>query len=328
MKIIALEEHLVTAEVSAAWAQLPDEFQDIAARAFAPPEVKAQLNDLNAERLRRMDEVGVDVQVLSLTTPGVQNLEPDDAVTLARATNDRIAATVQGRPDRFEGFATLPTPAPGAAAADELRRAVGELGLKGAMLCGRTRARNLDHADFLPIFKAANHLRVPLYIHPQGPQQGVRDAYYSGFGDRLDTMFATAGIGWHYETGIQLLRLVLAGVFDLCPDLQIILGHWGEVVLFYLERIDMLSKGANHLQRPVAEYVRHHVHVTPSGLLSQSYLQRSIEILGVDRILFAIDYPYISPPAGAARSFFEEATLSPADREKIAHGNWERLTRR
>lgn len=327
MKIIALEEHFATPEIMAAWQALSPELQDISSKQSTGGEVGRRLFDLADERLRCMDEAGIDVQVLSLTTPGVQSLNPGQAVPLARAANDLLAEAVRARPDRFQGLATLPTPAPGEAAR-ELERAVRDLGLNGAMLNGRTRDRNLDHPDFLPIFEAAAALGAPLYLHPQSPQPAVRDAYYAGFGDALDSVFATAGIGWHYEAGIQALRLVLAGVFDRFPSLQLILGHWGEVVLFYLDRLDALSapaKVATRLQRPVSDYFKTNVSVTPSGVFSQRYLRWSHEVLGAGRILFSTDYPYLLQSSGSARRFLESAELDEADRSAIAHGNWERM---
>jgi len=322
MKIIALEEHFNTPAVRDAWArQADDDGQSDMMKLF---DAEAKLEDLGAERLRQMDACGVDVQVLSLTTPGVQNLTPGEAVPLARQANDFLAATIRAKPDRFQGFATLPTPAPDEAAR-ELQRAVSELGMPGAMLCGRTRERNLDHPDFLPIFEAAAGLRVPLYIHPQVPQRAIREIYYSGFDEKIDTFFANGGIGWHYETGIQFIRLVLAGVFDRFPDLQIILGHWGESVLFYLNRVDAMSKVAKKLEHRVADYFRQNLYVTPSGIFTQEYLRRSVDILGIDRILFSTDYPFLVEPDGGARAFLDKAALSEADRQKIAYGNWERL---
>ena len=325
MKLIGLEEHIVTDDVIAAWARLAPAHQDDVARMVGASDLKEKLKDVGGARLAAMDATGLDVHVLSLMPPGVQGLDSQESVALAERTNDLIAAIVAGRPGRYQGFATLPTPAP-EAAARELRRCITALGFKGAMLCGRTRDRNLDHPDFRPIFAAAADLRVPLYIHPQTPQRAVREAYYTGFGEALDLAFATSGIGWHYETGIQFLRLILAGTFDRHPDLQIILGHWGEVVLFYLDRIDDLSRRTHMLKRPVADYVRSNLVVTPSGMFSQSYLQRSIEILGVDRILFSTDYPFRLAPNGGARAFLDGTALGDADKAKIAHGNWERLT--
>jgi predicted TIM-barrel fold metal-dependent hydrolase len=177
----------------------------------------------------------------------------------------------------------------------------------------------------LPIFEAASSLRIPLFIHSQIPQKAVRDIYYSGFGEQVDLAFATFGLGWHYESGIQFLRLILAGVFDRFPDLQIILGHWGEVVLFYTGRLSALNRVAK-LQRSVVDYMRQNLYVTPSGMFCQSYLQRSIEAGGIDRILFSTDYPYQYRPEGGARSFLGEASLSDESKRKIAHLNWEGLS--
>ena len=325
MKTIAIEEHFLTNEVRAAWAKstLADN-DDVAS--LHRGEIEDKLDDLTQTRLQLMDETGVDVQVLSLTTPGLHNLEPSESVALARSTNDFVAATVNAHPARFQGFAALPTPSP-ANAAKELERTVQNLGLKGAMLCGRTREKNLDHSDFLPVFEAAASLRVPLFIHPQIPQRAVREIYYSGFGNPLDTAFATFGLGWHYEAGIQFVRLILAGVFDRYPDLQIILGHWGEVVLFYLERLNGLSRVA-HLQRPIADYMRQNLYVTASGMFSNAYLRQSVEIVGADRIIFSTDYPYQYRPGKAAAKFLEAAPLAADEKAKFAHLNWDRLTSR
>ena len=325
MKIIALEEHFVTGDVMEKWAGLSPANHDDSIDLFPGDHIlDKRLADLSDDRIAQMDASGVDVQVLSLTTPGTQVLEAKDAVAIATRANNLIAETVRRRPDRYEGFATLPTPDP-EAAARELERSVTELGCKGALLFGRTRERNADDPAFLPIYEAAAHLRVPLYIHPQIPTHGVRDHYYSGLEDPLNLQLATARIGWHYETGMQILRLILSGVFDRFPDLQIITGHWGEVILFYLERIDSMPTGAAKLQRPITDYVRQNLSVTPSGIFSQRYLRWATEVVGIERILFATDYPYQFAGNGGARRFLTDAPLSDADREKIAHGNWERL---
>jgi predicted TIM-barrel fold metal-dependent hydrolase len=323
MKIVALEEHFVTAEVTDAWQTVDLPWRDLALRGALAGDIPARLLEFGPRRLAAMDDAGVDVAVLSLTSPGVQNLDPELAVRLARDANDRLAEAVRAQPDRFQGFATLPTPSP-EIAAKELDRAVRELGFNGAMLHGRTRDRNLSDHEFWPIFEAADALRAPLYLHPQSPQQGVLDAYYNGFGDEIDALFGRPGIGWHYETGIQILRMILAGVFDRFPNLQIITGHWGEVVLFYLERIDLLHRAVK-LPRKISEYFQQNVSVTASGVFSQRYLRWSLEVLGPDRIMFATDYPYGRMASGAAREFLEAAEIGEADREKIASGNWERL---
>lgn len=323
MHLIALEEHFVTPDVLAAWLALPPGQRDLAVDASDQGEVQQRLRDLGSARLRYMDGAGIAMQVLSLTAPGVQSLEPQLACRLARRSNDLVAATVRAHPDRFQGFATLPTPAP-EAAAKELERAVCELGLHGAMLFGRTGERNLDDPVFWPVFDTAAALRAPLYLHPQSPVPAVRHAYYSGLGDAVDAAFATHGLGWHYETGVQLLRMILGGVFDKFPDLQIVTGHWGEVVLFYLERIAHLGDIAK-LARPVADYFRTNVLVTPSGIYSQRYLRWAIEVLGIDRIMFSADYPYAGLEPDAARRFLDDSSLGENERAQIASGNWNRL---
>ena len=323
MKLIGIEEHFVTANIRAAWAA--SELGQEGTGAFDQGEIEERLNDLGTQRLALMDESGVDVQVLSVTTPALHNLQPQESTRLAKETNDLVAATVAAHPTRFQGFATLPTAAPNVAAL-ELGRCITELKFMGAMLCGRTRDKNLDHPDFLPLFEIACRLRVPLYIHPQIPQRAVRDTLYSGFGDQVDTAFAAFGLGWHYEAGIQFVRLILAGVFDRYPDLQMILGHWGEVVLFYLERLSSLARVAK-LQRPVADYFRQNLYVTPSGMWSPDYLQRALEVVGAERILFSTDYPYQYRPGRPGRHFVEGCSLSPEQKELFAHVNWERLTR-
>ena len=320
-KLIALEEHFLTPAIRAAWAASGIDQDGTAG--FDQGEIEARLDELGSQRLALMDESGVDVQVLSVTTPALHNLEPAQSVVLARQTNDLLAATIARHPTRFQGFATLPTASP-AHVAPELERGVRELGLAGAMLCGRTRAKNLDHRDFWPLFEAAARLGVPLYIHPQIPQQAVREALYTGFGEAVDTAFAAFGLGWHYEAGIQFVRLVLAGVFDAYPTLQIVLGHWGEVVLFYLERLGSLAR-VTKLQRPMADYFRQNLYVTPSGMWSHDYLQRSLAILGPERLMFSVDYPYQYKPGAPGRAFLQEAALTAEQKELFAHGNWERL---
>lgn len=322
MKTVGTEEHFVTDEVLSAWSRLAPASDD-PVTSVAPGEMGERLREVGDRRIAAMDDTGLDVQVISLTSPGLHNLPADDAAALQVDTNDRIAELVSAHPDRFQGFATLATPAP-AAAAQELERAVTTLGLNGALLFGRTGERNLDHPDNWAMFEAAAALRAPLYIHPQIPQRGVRTAIYSGFDDAIDAAFATHGIGWHYESGIQFLRLALAGVFDRFPDLTVLLGHWGEVVLFYLDRSDGLASQAK-LPRRFSEYIRDNAYVTAGGVYSQRYLRWAADVVGVERILFATDYPYQPGPEGGVESFLEATGLDRADQERIAAGNWDAL---
>ncbi len=323
MKTIGTEEHFVTDAVLTAWSRLDPSARG-ESRASAPPgEVGERLREVGEDRIAAMDAAGLDVQVISLTSPGLHNLPPDAAAGLQVETNDRIAELVESHPERFQGFATLAVPAP-AAAARELERAVTQLGLNGALLFGRTGERNLDHPENWPIFEAAEALRAPLYIHPQIPQPPVRAALYGGFDDAVDNAFATYGIGWHYESGVQFLRLALAGVFDRFPDLQVLLGHWGEVVLFFLERADGMALQAK-LPRTFSEYVRQNAYITAGGVYSQRYMRWAVEVVGVERILFATDYPYRPGPDGGVEHFLQASGLARGDQERIAAGNWDAL---
>ena len=321
-KLIGIEEHFLIRDIRAAWASSSIGLEGT--EVFDRGEMEELLDDLGEHRLALMDESGIDVQVLSVTTPSLHNLEPEESVSLARRTNDYVAEIIATHPTRFQGFATLPTAAPDEAAR-ELERSVTRLGLQGAMLCGRTRDKNLDHPDFLPMFETAARLEAPIFVHPQIPQRAVRTALYSGFGEQVDTAFAAFGLGWHYEAGIQFVRLILAGVFDRYPKLQLILGHWGEVVLFYLDRLGSLAR-VTKLQRPISDYFRQNLYVTSSGMWSPSYLQRAVEIVGAERILFSTDYPYQYRPGRPGRRFLEDAPLRTEHKELFAQGNWERLT--
>lgn len=325
-RVIALEEHLTTPDIEDAVLSLDAENVDDITAAFRGGEIHRRLLGDDDTRIADMDASGIDVQVLSLTSPGVQSLEPGLAVRLAGSVNETIAERVRAHPDRYQGFATLPTPDP-TAAAKELERAVKDLGLVGAMIHGRTREQNLDDAVFEPVWETAASLGVPVYIHPQIPQRAVRGAYYTGFEQQLDILMACPYPGWHYETGMQVLRMILAGVFDRNPDLKIVLGHWGEMMLFYLDRLDQLPVLAHIDQESVSKYFRENVWVTPSGIYSQRYLRWAIEILGVDRIMSAMDYPYVFTP-DAQKSFLPDSGLSQADQDKISGGNWEKMIAR
>lgn len=323
MRIVALEEHFLTAPVLDAWSKLAGDRQDLAMRALGLGDTAARLTDVHERRLNDMDAAGVDVQVLSFLAPGVQNLDADEAVALQTEINDELAASISRNSDRLQGLATLATPAP-EAAARELERCVQKLGMNGAMLFGRTDQRNADHVDFWPIYEAAEALQAPLYLHPQSPPPAVRAAYYDGLGPKASGALATFGLGWHYDAGLQLIRMMVGGVFDRFPNLQVISGHWGEVVLFYSERIDKLSAELN-LTMSIRDYFRRNLLVTPGGILSHRYLRWTIDLIGIDRILFAMDYPFEVGEGGAARRFLDEADLSSEHRNQIAHGNWDRV---
>lgn len=328
MKLIALEEHFVVPELQDAWAALPTAHEDLTEQ-FSRGEYGKYLPELGEQRLREMDDEGVDVQVLSVNAPGVQNLSPADAVALALSANDQLAAAIGKHPKRFQGFVTLPTPDPDAAV-DELTRGMTQLGLQGVMLNGRTGEHNIDHPEFGDLWSAAAKLHAPVYIHPHVPSKAVRDIYYSGIGSNFDNVFGAQGYGWHVETGIQLLRLIYSGTFDRHPDLQVIVGHWGELALFFADRIQWLDKLGLNLDRSLHEYLATNVSYTPSGIFSQRYLRWALDVVGADRLMFAVDYPFLRADArgGRARAFVDDAAIAPEVKAKLAYANWEKLTSR
>jgi predicted TIM-barrel fold metal-dependent hydrolase len=271
-----------------------------------------------------MDAAGIDVQVLSLRSPGVQQLDATEAMELARDANDRLAEAVRRHPSRFAGLATLPTAVPDTAS-DELERMVCEHGFKGAVINGHTRGRYLDDKFFWPILECAETLQVPIYLHPTTPPPSVVEASYNGnYAPEVTAMLANAAWGWHIETGIHILRLILSGAFDRYPRLQFIIGHMGEALPFMLPRIDhVLSTKVTKLNRPVGAYLRENVHYTFSGFnYVPTFLNLLLEV-GSDRIMFSSDYPYGS--MALAFSFLQQLPVSSADRERIAHGNAELL---
>ena len=181
----------------------------------------AQIEDIGAGRVAEMDAAGIDMQVLSITAPGVEQLDAAEALSLAQEANDALAEAVKKFPTRFAGLAALPTMVPDKAAA-EFERTVRQLGFKGALINGHNRGRYLDDKFFWPILECAEELDVPIYLHPTRPPQAVIDAIYGGFSPEVNDMLAGPGWGWHIETAIHVIRMVLGGVFDRFPKLQIV----------------------------------------------------------------------------------------------------------
>jgi predicted TIM-barrel fold metal-dependent hydrolase len=334
-KVIGVEEHAWTAELRDALVKFGGD--DTVTMMSAQAGIDRRLLDVGDGRLARMDAAGVDVEILSITTPGTQPLRPAEAVPLARDANDFLAAAVRAHPDRFAAFATLPTPDP-EAAAGELERGVTRLGLVGALLFPRTGEEFLDHEKFRPVFEVAAQLQVPLYIHPALPPRPVRDVSYSGFSEFTDMILSAGGWGWHAEAGLAALRLILAGTFDRHPDLQVILGHGGEMLVPFADRADLLSAASPHLQRRVLDCITGNLNVTAGGVYSHRMLAQAMDVLGPDRVMFGQDDPYggSTGQAGAdsrgrfggsngAREFVLTAPIGAQDKAKLAYLNAERL---
>jgi predicted TIM-barrel fold metal-dependent hydrolase len=316
VRVVALEEHTFPRDI------LRSAGLDLGPRAGRKAD---ELDDLGAGRLEVMDAAGIDVQVLSALAHIVQQLAPEQSVAVSRALNDRMAATVAARPDRYRAFATLPMSAPGAAIA-ELRRAVEELGFVGAMIHGQTNGVFLDHPSVRPVLGCAEKLGVPIYLHPAPPPPAVRDVYYAGLDPAAAAALATAGWGWHAECGMHVLRMVLGGVFEELPELQLIVGHMGEGLPFHLARAAyMLNPMVKGHDASVAETLQRNLYITTSAYTTIAPLQCALTVFGADRILFSVDHPFAD--SAQATAFLHAAPLSPADRHKIAHGNAERVLR-
>jgi uncharacterized protein len=315
MSTIALEEHFVTKSFLQATGDDGD-----------TSDLQSRLLDIGAGRIAAMDEAGIDFQVLSLVAiGGFEKLDASVATPLTHDINDELADAVRSHPARFGGFATLALKNPSAAAA-ELERCVTRLGFHGPLLNGTTDGLFLDDIRFLPVFEAAAQLGVPIYLHPAPPPKPVQEVYFSGLPGEMGHILSIAGWGWHAETALHTLRLIVSGLFDRLPHLQLIIGHMGEGLPYALARSSqILSGAATHLRQPVAAYFQSNIHITTSGYFTQPPLRAAIDVLGIERILFSVDYPF--SPNTRGRAFLDSLAelLSPDDLAVLAHGNAECL---
>lgn len=310
--VIALEEHFQDPELGALYGPLD---------ANAAAHVRERLESFAGVRLAEMDAAGIDFQVVSHSAPSVQKLDGETAIRMSRLVNDRLHAAVGAHPTRFAGFATIPTQDP-KAAADELERAVTRLGFKGAMIHGLTNGRFHDEPDFWPIYERAQALEVPIYFHPSVPSEAVINAYYKEYMAKYPIILRAAW-GFTVETATQGLRLVLSGVFDKYPGLQVIFGHLGEGLPFLNWRINMtMARGAT-VGRGFTDVFSEHFHVTTSGFWSDPALLLCVQELGVDRIMFSVDWPFA--PNQPATDWLHQIPLRAADKAKIAGGNARKL---
>ena len=271
------------------------------------------------ERLRDMDDEGVDIQVLSLTSPGVQSIaDPEEAAKSARETNDTLVEMVRRAPTRFKAMAALPWINP-SAAVEELQRAVRELGAVGVMLNGHTNGAYMDDKAYWPVWETAAELDVPVYLHPIQGQHWDNCAGYPEL--------EQATWGWAFETGTHFLRLVLSGLFDFYPNLTtVILGHMGEFIPYNLWRFDdryQWIKNDRKLAHPPSYYAKTNMMVTTAGVCSNEALLCAEIALGANKIMFAVDYPYQFQKQ--AVDWIEAAPISDYGRELICHGNSERI---
>ncbi len=316
-RVITLEEHFVT-----------ESFLQVAGSGGKPaPALQAHLPkllDLGARRIAEMDEAGIDFQVLSLASAlGLNHLTAETGTNLVRDVNDEAAAAVHTHPTRLGAFALLGLKDPDRAAA-ELQRCVRELGFLGAMLNGTSDGKFLDDPKFLPVFEAAAALDVPIYLHPAPPPPEVFDSYYAGLPGSAGLALSIAGFGWHAETGIHTLRLILSGLFDRLPKLQLIIGHMGEGLPYAMARSStMLTPAAPHLRQPVADYFQSNIHITTSGYFTAPPLLCARDVVGMDRLMYSVDYPFSANIKGKAYLDELAGILDAEDMAKLTHRNAE-----
>jgi uncharacterized protein len=328
MRIVALEEHYTVPRIVAGISA-----DAIGRRGFPGPDFvwaqstkRNELADLGDARLADMDANEITVQVLSVAGPGADLVPGQPGIDLARAYNDALAEATARHPTRYRGFAHLPMLTPGAAA-DELERTVRQLGFHGALVNGATDGRFLDDPAYEPILARAEALDVPIYLHPGIPTQDVRKAYYDNLPGNFSFTLALSAWGWHADTAIHTLRLVLSGALDRHRGLKIIIGHMGEALPFMLDRIDETTAATAkaHLKRSVRQTILDQVWITTSGFFTMVPFMAALTAFGADRIMFSVDYPFASN--ARARAFLDTLPVSPMDRAKIAHGNADRLLR-
>ena len=328
MRYIALEEAFFIPEL----AERQPMSDSLRLLQLMKPEYAGQyirgLTDFTEYRLPEMDDAGIDIQVLSLTVPGLQvDIDAARARDNARFANDYLAKVVAEHPDRFRGFAALPLQDPAAAAA-ELERAVTRHGLCGALVNDCVHGpggRYLDAPEYDEVWAALESLGVPLYLHPGAPPVDhwrVLDGHPEMYG---------ASWSWAAEVSGHALRILFSGVFDRHPGATMILGHMGEFLPFQRSRLDSryaatsIEASTTPLERVPSAYLGTNIVFTNSGVFSPAVMLGAVLEVGADAVMFSVDYPYES--CYEAVKGFEQTTLSAADREKIAHGNAERLLR-
>lgn len=313
--LLGLEEHFATPEL-----------RRLNGIRFPKGVPRFDIDDVGAGRIADMDAAGIGIQVLSALTPGAQNIPGAEGVAYARRLNSWVAREViPSYPDRFRAFATLPLSEPQAAPA-ELDYAVHELGMVGAMTYGAVNGRFLDHADFAPVLAKAEALGVPIYIHPNWASPEAMDLYYDDLGNPwVSRVLSGAGYGWHQEVALQCLRMICGGVFDRHPKLQIIVSHMGEGLPFFYWRFgdDLARITADKLEKPVQQYFHDNFWITTSAFFRDELLTLVLAVMGEDRVMCAVDYPFVSNQLGA--DWFRAIDLPRATKEKIAHENAERL---
>lgn len=313
MKLIGIEEHFSTPEYIAEFkTKTDDEYR-----------VLDKICDVGPLRIAQMDEAGVDMQIVSLSTPGVEQLGKDDAVRVSAEINAYVSGAVKANPERFRAFMTIPTVSPQDAIGT--LRGAKEAPFVGVCVNGRIGDKYLDDPTFLPLLKEIEALDLPVYLHPCLPPKAVIDNYYAGpWTDTVADNFSRGAFGWHIETTVHVFRMILGGVFDRCPGLKIVIGHLGEGAPFFFQRfLRLMPKETTKLGRSVDEYLKENIFYTLGGFNYNAVFNCLAEQVGMDHILFSADYPFGSLKVAA--DFLDQLPLSESDKRKIAHENAEKL---
>jgi 2,3-dihydroxybenzoate decarboxylase len=335
---IAAEEAFVPVEVAEEWRRMiargdvdDPGFTSLVGFYYTSPSPRARgvaerLTDLGERRIADMDAAGIDRQIIALTAPGTQIFPKDQAVGVATLANDVLAQACRRYPDRFTGLTAIAPQDPGHAAS-EIERGARELGFKGVIVNSHTGGRYLDDPEFWPIFEAAEALDTPVYLHPTSPSKGL-------IGPLLESGLDGAIFGFGVETGLHLLRIIVSGVFDRFPRLRVVVGHLGEALPFWLPRLDFFHKAhvesgryasIRPLALPVSEYLRRNVWITTSGMAWQPAIMFVREVIGADRVLYAMDYPYQYVPDEVRRH--EELPIGEEDKRAFFQTTAEHLFR-
>lgn len=330
MKVITVEEHFESPKITAAINQLngksalpnvsPDMLHYMQTSLPSPEEMQ----DVSKQRIAFMDQYGIDMQILSYGNSSPENLDPKISMDLSRQANDELAQVVATNPNRFGALAVLPVGDP-QSAATELKRAVNELGFNGVLLKSHYQDRFFDDPFYFPIFKMASELDVPVYFHPSFIAPAITKHYFESaeWSDVVTGIFSSAGYGWHMDVGIQVMRMVISGIFDKLPNLKLVSGHWGELVPMFLERLDDELTAYSGLNHPFSYYYRKNVYLTPSGILSKPQLNFALAEMGPEHLIYSIDYPY--KQLTNSKTYLENTDLSAEQLELFAHQNAEKI---
>ncbi|MBC9931981.1 amidohydrolase family protein [Chitinophaga qingshengii] len=313
MRIITLEEHIALPEFAGEIQQWPLSRQAL-----------EKLADISGMRLQSMDDNGIDMQVLSVVGRGAESLPFPESIKFATRYNDALAASIAPHPTRFKAFAHLPMSSP-EAAANELERAKEVHHFCGALINGLINDKFLDLPEFRPLLQKAEQLQMPLYLHPGLPPEAVANAYYNDLPGPAGVMLACGGWGWHSQTALQVLRLIITGTLDRYPRLKLIIGHMGEMLPMMMSRLDekFPLTSTSHHQRSISQTLRDQVHITTSGIFTLPPLMAALGTFGIDNVMFSVDYPFSTNEAG--KQLLNSIPLAPEDVAKIAGGNAERL---